>query len=659
MLPRIAITDVEPVVSHGRYPAKATVGEPFPVRATVFREGHGQVGARVVLIGPDRVDRRTVPMTAHDNDAYEAWVDVDEPGSWSFRIESWADPYATWAHDAAIKIAADVDTALMLHDGTTLLTRAAAQAAGPDADVLNAAIRVTADVGRSPDERLAAATDDDVRAVLGRRPLREHTGCSPTYPFFVDRERALVGAWYEFFPRSEGSEVLPDGTVRTGTLLTAAGRLDAVAAMGFDVVYLPPIHPIGATNRKGPNNSLVAGPHDPGSPWAIGSAAGGHDTVNPDLGTLEDFDAFVARARELDLEVALDFALQCSPDHPWVRDHPEWFTHRTDGTIAYAENPPKKYQDIYPLDFDSDPDGLYVEIRRVLEFWISRGIRVFRVDNPHTKPLPFWERLLDDLRRTHPDVVLLAEAFTRPAMLRTLGMLGFHQSYTYFAWRTGKSELESYLCELSDETAPVIRPNLFVNTPDILTAYLQYGGEPAFRIRATIAAMAGPSWGMYAGFELYEHTAVRPGSEEYQDSEKYQIAVRDWAAAEATGTSLAPYVTVLNAIRKRHRALRQLRRFTLHATDDDAVLCFSKRYGDDVVIVVVTVDPHQVRETQVHLNMPELGLDWDATFAAYDEVSGKTWTWAEHNYVRLDPASEVAHIISVSSAGGRSAKVER
>ncbi|MDN5856114.1 MAG: alpha-1,4-glucan--maltose-1-phosphate maltosyltransferase, partial [Actinomycetia bacterium] len=421
----------------------------------------------------------------------------------------------------------------------------------------------------------------------------------------------------------------------------------AVAAMGFDVVYLPPFHPIGTTNRKGANNSLTAEPNDPGSPWAIGSAAGGHDAVHPDLGTIDDLDAFVERARSLGLEVALDFALQCSPDHPWVREHPEWFGRRSDGSIAYAENPPKKYEDIYPLDFDTDPEGLYAEIRRVLDHWITHGIRIFRVDNPHTKPLPFWERLLYDLRRNEPDVVLLSEAFTRPAMLRTLAMIGFHQSYTYFTWRNAKAELEAYLTELSTETAHVVRPNLFVNTPDILHGYLQHGGEAAFRIRATIAATAGPSWGMYAGFELYEGRAVQPGSEEYLDSEKYQIVVRDWDAAEAAGRSLAPYITQLNAIRHRHRALRQLRRFTVHRSDDHGVLCFSKRYGDDVVIVVVTVDPHQARETIVHLDMPELGLDWDATFTAFDEVSGQAWTWSEHNFVRLDPAVEPAHIVTV------------
>ena len=649
MLSRIAITAVAPVVENGSYPAKATVGEEFPVRATVFREGHGHIGAWVVLTGPDGAERPAVTMTDLGNDAYEAWVDVDEHGAWSFRIESWADPYATWVHDATVKVRAGVDTELMLTDGATLLSRARASAEGEDIELLDVAVAAVRDDTRTVDERLAAATSTGVRAVLARNSLRDHVSTSPAYPVFADRERALVGAWYEMFPRSEGAEVLPDGSVRTGTLRTAAKRLDGVAAMGFDVVYLPPIHPIGTTNRKGRNNSLLAEPDDPGSPWAIGSGAGGHDAIHPDLGTLADFDAFVERAHGLGVDVALDLALQCSPDHPWVTEHPEWFTRRSDGTIAYAENPPKKYEDIYPLDFDTDPEGLYAEVRRLIDFWVGHGVRIFRVDNPHTKPLPFWDRLLADLRRTAPDVVLLSEAFTRPAMLRALGALGFHQSYTYFTWRTTKDELAEYLTELSHETAHLVRPNLFVNTPDILHAYLQHGGEAAFRIRAAIASTAGPSWGVCAGFELYERTAARPDSEEYHDSEKYQIVVRDWDAAQSAGQSLAPYIARLNAIRRSHRALRQLRRFTVHRTDDDAVLCYSKRYGDDVVIVVVTVDPQQARETVVHLDMPALGLDWDASFTAHDELSGTTWTWSEHNYVRLDPAAAPAHIVWVGT----------
>jgi starch synthase (maltosyl-transferring) len=464
--------------------------------------------------------------------------------------------------------------------------------------------------------------------------------------------RALVGAWYEFFPRSEGA-AHDERTSKwtSGTFTAAADRLQAIADMGFDVVYLPPIHPIGEVNRKGPNNTLAPRPGDPGSPWAIGSKHGGHDAVHPDLGTIDDLDAFVASASALGLEVALDLALQCAPDHPWVRTHPEWFTTRADGSIAYAENPPKKYQDIYPPNFDNDFDGLFAEVLRVVRHWMAHGIRIFRVDNPHTKPLGFWEKFLAEIRRTDPDVVFLAEAFTKPAMMRALATVGFHQSYTYFTWRNTKAELAAYLSELSHESSDVMRPNLFVNTPDILTEYLQYGGPAAFAIRAAIAATAAPTWGVYSGYELYEHVAVRPGSEEYLDSEKYQYRPRDWAAAAAQGRTLAPYVAKLNAIRRRHPALQQLRNLTVHRTEDDAVLCFAKRSvsedHDDVVIVVANLDPRTPKETLVSLDLPALGYDWHETFTVVDELSDASWRWGERNYVRLDPAAHPVHVLSV------------
>jgi starch synthase (maltosyl-transferring) len=421
--------------------------------------------------------------------------------------------------------------------------------------------------------------------------------------------------------------------------------------MGFDVLYLPPIHPIGKVNRKGPNNTLVTEEGDPGSPWAIGSDEGGHDAIHPDLGTFEDFDAFVRRAGELGIEVALDLALQAAPDHPWVKTNPEWFTTRADGTIAYAENPPKKYQDIYPINFDNDPEGIYQEVLRIVRLWMSHGVRIFRVDNPHTKPVEFWDWLLGEVQKTDPDVIFLSEAFTKPAMMRTLATVGFHQSYTYFTWRTAKWELEEYLTELSHETSHVLRPNLFVNTPDILHAYLQYGGPAAFKIRATIAATAAPSWGVYAGFELFEHVAVKPGSEEYLDSEKYQIRIRDWDAAEKEGRTLAPYLTRLNEIRRQHPALQLLRNLTVHHCDDESILVYSKAAGDDLMIIVVNVDPHAVRESTVHLDMPALGLDWHDSMTVHDELTGDTWTWGEHNYVRLDPHHQPAHIFTVRRPG--------
>ena len=670
MTTRIPIMDVYPVVEGGAHPVKAVVGETFPVSATVFREGHDTLGAEVVLTDATGNDRVPVRMqAAGPPDRYVAQVTADSEGDWSFRVQSWSDPVATWQHNAEVKIAAGVDVDLMLAEGAVVLERAAAavpREAGTDRQVLLDAVQLLRDTRLPVEVRLAAGTSPEVDQVVLRHPLRDLLGASPAYPVFADRERALVGSWYEFFPRSEGAYVDADGTVVAGTLRTAIGRLPAVSAMGFDVIYLPPIHPIGRVNRKGPNNTLDPGPEDPGSPWAIGSPEGGHDAIHPDLGTFDDFDAFVAAAAANGLEVALDLALQCAPDHPWVDKHPEWFTTRVDGSIAYAENPPKKYQDIYPLNFDNDPEGLYAEVLRVVRLWMDHGVRIFRVDNPHTKPLEFWEWLLGEVRSTDPDVVFLSEAFTRPAMMRGLGTIGFHQSYTYFTWRNEAPELAEYLLELSHETSHVLRPNFFVNTPDILHAYLQYGGPAAFKVRATLAATGSPTWGVYAGFELFEHVAVRPGSEEYLDSEKYQVRVRDWAGADESGRTLAPYLTRLNAIRRAHPALRRLRNVTVHASDNPQILCFSKRtltprsdagadgrdggdggVDDDTVIVVVNVDPHHTQETTVHLDMPRLGLDWTDGFRVYDEISGESWHWGEHNYVRLDPGYEPAHVLHV------------
>ncbi|MFJ8795993.1 alpha-1,4-glucan--maltose-1-phosphate maltosyltransferase, partial [Streptomyces sp. NPDC102462] len=390
----------------------------------------------------------------------------------------------------------------------------------------------------------AVALAPEVAGVLARYPLRDLVTASAPLVLLVERERALYGSWYEFFPRSEGTPEEPHGTFRT-----AARRLGPIADMGFDVVYLPPIHPIGTTHRKGRNNTLTAHPDDVGVPWAIGSPEGGHDTVHPRLGTLEDFDHFVHRANALGLEIALDLALQCSPDHPWVHKHPRWFHRRTDGTIAHAENPPKKYQDIHPLAFDADMDGLITETLRILRHWMSHGVRIFRVDNPHTKPVVFWERVIADINTTDPDVVFLAEAFTRPAMMHTLAQIGFQQSYTYFTWRTTKQELTDYFTELTGEAAAYMRPNLFTNTPDILHAYLQHGGRPAFETRAVLAATLSPTWGIYSGYELCENTPLREGSEEYLDSEKYQLTPRDWDTAAREHRTIAPLITRLNTIR--------------------------------------------------------------------------------------------------------------
>ncbi|GEP37864.1 alpha-1,4-glucan:maltose-1-phosphate maltosyltransferase 2 [Nocardioides psychrotolerans] len=653
MVGRIPVMDVMPVVDLGRQAAKATVGEPLPVSATVFREGHDKLGTEVVLVGPDGTRRPPVRMTpdAEVPDRYHASVTPDAVGVWTFEVHAWSDPIATWQHDAGLKIPAGVDVELMFLEGRLLLERVLAGL--PDDDqparsVVTAAVHAAGDVERPVAARLAQLQSADLLAVVDAHPLRELVSVEGPYPAYADRERALYGSWYEFFPRSEGATKDPDtGIVMSGNFETAARRLDAVAAMGFDVIYLPPIHPIGEVNRKGPNNTLTPGPDDPGSPWAIGSIEGGHDAIHPDLGNFADFDAFVARAGRLGLEVALDLALQAAPDHPWVTSHPEWFTTRADGTIAYAENPPKKYQDIYPVNFDNDPTGICREVLRVVRLWMSHGVRIFRVDNPHTKPLAFWEWLLKEVRRTDPDVLFLSEAFTRPAMMHALGSIGFHQSYTYFTWRTARWEIEDYLTELSSESDHLMRPNFFVNTPDILHGYLQYGGPAAFKIRAVIAATGSPSWGVYAGYELYEHVAVKPGSEEYLDTEKFQVRIRDWDAAEAEGRSLAPYLTRLNEVRRAHPALRLLRNVTIHSSDDENILVFSKTAGDDIVIVVVNLDPHGTRETMVHLDLASLGLAGHDSFGVHDEITGADWTWSQHSYVRLDPHDEPAHVLTV------------
>ena len=610
----------------------------------------------MVLRGPDGQRQPLARMREilPGMDRYAAEVTPDAEGRWRFHVEAWGDPIGHWRHDAGIKIPRGQDVELMLTEGAILFDRAARSPTRPipHRSALAAVAARLGDPGIAPWDRLAAADDEEITAILDAAPLRELLTRSAVYPLVVHRTRALYGAWYEFFPRSEGVQEDPMGRrePRGGTLRTAMCRLEPIARMGFDVVYLPPIHPIGTTARKGRNNALQAGPGDPGSPWAIGSPDGGHDAIHPELGTFADFDAFVARTRELGMEVALDLALQTSPDHPWVAEHPDWFTQRADGSIAYAENPPKKYQDIYPLNFDRDPEGLYAEVLRVVRLWMSHGVRIFRVDNPHTKPLAFWDRLLAEVDSTDPDVIFLAEAFTRPPMMHTLAKIGFHQSYTYFTWRNTVAELTEYMRELSGEAAAYMRPNFFTNTPDILTEYLQHGGPAAFKVRATLAALLSPTWGMYSGFELCENVPVRPGSEEYLDSEKYAYRPRDWAAAERGPAGIAPFITRLNLIRRSHPALHWLRNLRFHYVDQPGLMCFSKRSSRDAdtVLAVVNLDPHQPREATVWLDMPALGVDDRSQFVVTDELTGESYRWGQVNYVRLDPATAPAHIFTVT-----------
>jgi len=661
---RIPIRHLSPAEPENRWPAKAYVGEVVPFAATIFREGHDLLGAQLLLTSPAGVTSVTrLTPGATGSDRWHADALIDEVGTWTWRIRAFSDDWQTWLHNAEIKVPAGIDVELMFTIGTQLLTRASTKAASAKKiahrKLLADAARTLADQALAPEIRLTAAQDPRIASLTDSSPIDSLETFSEERPLRVERARAGVGSWYEFFPRSEGAKQRKDGSWTSGNFRTAAKRLPGVADMGFDVLYLPPIHPIGHSFRKGPNNTLVAGPNDPGSPWAIGSVEGGHDAIHPALGTEKDFKYFLAQAKKHNIEVALDLALQCSPDHPWVTEHPEWFTTLPDGSIAYAENPPKKYQDIYPINFDLDPAGIYAEVLRVVKYWISVGVHIFRVDNPHTKPLEFWEWLIGEINAEFPDVVFLAEAFTRPAMMQALGGAGFQQSYTYFTWRNTKVELEEYFEEISHESSTHFRPNFFVNTPDILTEYLQFGGPAAYKIRAALAATASPSWGVYSGYELFENVA-RAGAEENIDNEKFEYKPRDFAAAEQAGRSLAPYLTRLNLIRAAHPSLRQLRNLDVHWADDESMLVYTKYLAAefsetgqaDAIIVVANVDPHSVRETMVHLDLTRIGLEPGTTFTVTDLITGGTYEWSTDNYVRLDAFTEPVHILHVDLSKG-------
>ncbi|QPK80604.1 alpha-1,4-glucan--maltose-1-phosphate maltosyltransferase [Schaalia sp. ZJ405] len=667
LIPRIPAIELFPVIEDATLAAKATENEPFPIRATVFREGHDSCCAEAVLIDPEgrEYSRTLMSDIAPGLDRYEAWVVANRPGAWSFCVETWSNPYATWQHDATVKIDAGIDVELMLEEGARLLERAIAghalnnptqkPADAQDAAVLRDAAAAMRNTQRSAQQRLSAGVSSEVRAIFRDHPLRDLLGHTRRYPLDVSRERALTGSWYELFPRSAGAFQKPDGTWVSGTLRHAADDLDRIADMGFNVVYLTPIHPIGTTHRKGRNNTLEAQPGDPGSPYGIGSDLGGHDAIHPDLGDFDDFDAFVARARELDMEVALDIALQCSPDHPWVTEHPEWFTMRADGSIAYAENPPKKYQDIYPLNFDNDPKGIYRAIRDVFLTWIRHGVTIFRVDNPHTKPVPFWQEIIADIKRIHPEVIFLAEAFTRPAMMRTLGSVGFDQSYTYFAWRTGKEEICDYLTEVSTQTAHMMRPTFWPTTHDILTPQMTTGGTAIFAIRAMLAALGCPNWGIYSGYEFVENVQ-RPGFEEHNDNEKYEFRPRRWEDAEPLGIS--QLLTLLNRARAKHPALRQLHQIRIHPTSHPELVCFSRQIPGrftatgqpDTVICVISLNPHHGVDGSIHLDLSDLGIEnRSGRFTVVDELDGSTYTWSHDNYVSLSPVTRLGHVMAVQT----------
>jgi len=632
--PRIQIEHPAPLVDCGRYPAKRTVGDTVGVSADIFRDGHEVLRAVVRWRGPGETEWSEAPMrhvdAAQAGVRWEGSFPVDRPGRWTFTIEAWTDAFASWRDELERKVAAgQEDLGGELSEGVLLVERVCSLAEGEDRVTLERALSVMRDPNAPQRTRAEAALAHDVLDAARRSPDRlESTILPQPVEIDVDRVRARFGSWYELFPRSWGG------------FQGVRAQLPRLAELGFDVLYLPPIHPIGRTNRKGRNNALVAGPDDPGSPWAIGDETGGHDAVHPDLGTLDDFDALVAEGRRVGVEIALDFAIQCSADHPWLTEHPEWFNRRPDGTLKYAENPPKKYQDIYNVNWQSeDWRGLWQALLDIVLFWVTHGVRVFRVDNPHTKPIPFWEWLIRKVRAQYPDVVFLSEAFTRRAMMRTLAKAGFSQSYTYFTWKTTRHELTEYVTELATSGEQLyFRPNFFVNTPDILTEELQVGGPPKFASRLVLAATLSPSYGIYSGFEYFENVPVAPGSEEYLDSEKYQLRERDLDGP------LMPLIARMNAIRRAHPALQHFANITFLETENDALIAYAKRTGSDVVITVVSLDPTHDQEG-VCIVPSDLGLP--PSFAVHDELqTGSRYHWRlGRNYVRLAPGQ--AHVLAV------------
>ncbi|MCX7624452.1 MAG: alpha-1,4-glucan--maltose-1-phosphate maltosyltransferase [Thermomicrobium sp.] len=638
---RVAIARLFPELDCGRFPVKRIVGDEMVVEADIFADGHDALAAVLRYRGPGRSEWSEVPFEFVSNDRWRARFVLSELGVWEYTAVAWIDRFATWRRDLRKRIEAGQDIAVDLLIGAELVETFAASAAEPDAAWLRAA---ATRLRGGPDAVELALSPELAERMQRADPRRFATAYGRILRVVVDRERARFSTWYELFPRSCAPE-----PGRHGTFRDCEAWLPHIAELGFDVLYLPPIHPIGRTHRKGKNNSLVAGPDDPGSPWAIGGEEGGHDAVHPQLGTLEDFRAFVARARDYGIEIAMDLAFQCSPDHPYVREHPEWFRKRPDGTIQYAENPPKKYQDIYPFDFESPAwRSLWLELLRIVRFWIEQGIHIFRVDNPHTKPFPFWEWLIGEVKRDYPEVIFLSEAFTRPKVMYHLAKLGFTQSYTYFAWRNTKTEIESYFTELTrTEVREFFRPNLWPNTPDILTEYLQTGGRPAFVIRLILAATLGASYGIYGPpYELCEATPLAPGSEEYLNSEKYEI--RYWKLDAPH--SIAPIIARVNRIRRENPALQQDWTLRFHRVDNDQLIAYSKTSLDkrNVILTVVNLDPHHRHSGWVTLDLAALGVPADVPYQVHDLLTGERYIWqGAHNYVELDPHVMPAHIFLI------------
>lgn len=673
---RINVMDITPAEERGIFPARVELGEPFEMTAQVFIEGRTKVGATAIVRNPrgketmrramtcvnPGLDRWTVMVKCGEHSDLKPWEDgyaavKRQLGEWTVTIEGWEDAYVSWLHDARIKVRVmdDVDNAL--NSGAELLARWAETPdtglTARDRKTLEKAAETMADQTLSAEDRLAAGDNPTIAALHETHPLRD--GISPSQPqrFKVERPKSSFAAWYQFFPRSEGATIDPNtGKIIQGTLKTSMTGLERAAAEGFDIVYLPPVFPIGVTNRKGRNNTLVAGPDDPGSPFGIGSELGGHDTVDPLLGTMDDFKALCQRAHELGLEIALDFALQCSPDHPWVKAHPNWFRHKPDGSIAFAENPPKKYQDIYPIDFNADMPGIEKEVERIMNLWIEAGVTIFRIDNPHTKPVRFWQDVIAAVTKKHPEILFLAEAFTRPGMMRALSYVGFTQSHCYFPWRNTKDELEEYLPVTNGDDGYYQHNTFWPTTPDILTAYVRDNGVAGHCVRAVLAAMGSPSWGIYNGYELIENKQ-RPGFEEQIDNEKYEVKVRDWSKAKQYG--VAEMLTALNKIRRAHPAALSYHNLTVLPTSDPNILAFARHTPAeltgtgqaDTLIVVVNLDGHNAHQSMIHLELSELGLPADRPLNVRDELTGREFQWGWDNYVSLAPWADVAHILSV------------
>ena len=673
---RINVMDITPAEERGIFPARVELGEPFEMTAQVFIEGRTKVGATAIVRNPrgketmrramtcvnPGLDRWTVMVKCGEHSDLKPWEDgyaavKRQLGEWTVTIEGWEDAYVSWLHDARIKVRVmdDVDNAL--NSGAELLARWAETPdtglTARDRKTLEKAAETMADQTLSAEDRLAAGDNPTIAALHETHPLRD--GISPSQPqrFKVERPKSSFAAWYQFFPRSEGATIDPNtGKIIQGTLKTSMAGLERAAAEGFDIVYLPPVFPIGVTNRKGRNNTLVAGPDNPGSPFGIGSELGGHDTVDPLLGTMDDFKALCQRAHELGLEIALDFALQCSPDHPWVKAHPNWFRHKPDGSIAFAENPPKKYQDIYPIDFNADMPGIEKEVERIMNLWIEAGVTIFRIDNPHTKPVRFWQDVIAAVTKKHPEILFLAEAFTRPGMMRALSYVGFTQSHCYFPWRNTKDELEEYLPVTNGDDGYYQHNTFWPTTPDILTAYVRDNGVAGHCVRAVLAAMGSPSWGIYNGYELIENKQ-RPGFEEQIDNEKYEVKVRDWSKAKQYG--VAEMLTALNKIRRAHPAALSYHNLTVLPTSDPNILAFARHTPAeltgtgqaDTLIVVVNLDGHNAHQSMIHLELSELGLPTDRPLNVRDELTGREFQWGWDNYVSLAPWADVAHILSV------------